>query len=84
MHVVLTQVNHRWGSKLVSQGEITFYSFFVSFMSVFFSGQGCGLMFGFANSEQLRLYNPQSTAQLTPMSRFYQSKLCRQLLLHHA
>jgi ATP-binding cassette, subfamily B (MDR/TAP), member 1 len=47
---LLTELNHRWGSKLVSQGEITFYSFFVSFMSVFFSGQGCGLMFGFANS----------------------------------
>ncbi|GKT51747.1 leptomycin B resistance protein pmd1 [Colletotrichum spaethianum] len=29
----------RWGSKLVTQGEITFPQFIVSFMGVFFSGQ---------------------------------------------
>lgn len=40
----------RWGSKLVSQGQITFVQFFNSFMAVYFSGQGAGQMFSFASS----------------------------------
>ncbi|KAL5593006.1 hypothetical protein FOBRF1_012108 [Fusarium oxysporum] len=39
-----------WGSKLVAQAEITFYQFFVSFMAVYFSGQGAGLLFSYASS----------------------------------
>lgn len=40
-----------YGSKLVAEGHLTFYQFFVSFMSVYFSGQGAGQMFGFASSK---------------------------------
>ncbi|CAH0051446.1 unnamed protein product [Clonostachys solani] len=39
-----------YGSKLVAGGEITFYQFFVSFMAVYFSGQGAGQLFSFASS----------------------------------
>ncbi|KAF4967225.1 hypothetical protein FSARC_5204 [Fusarium sarcochroum] len=39
-----------WGSKLVHDGEITFYQLMVSFMGVYFSGQASGLMFSFASS----------------------------------
>ncbi|KAG5815052.1 hypothetical protein H9Q74_002962 [Fusarium xylarioides] len=39
-----------YGSKLVSEKQITFYQFFVSFMGVYFSGQGAGQMFSFASS----------------------------------
>ncbi|KAJ6441525.1 multidrug resistance protein 3 [Purpureocillium lavendulum] len=39
-----------WGSKLLSQGEISFYQLIVSFMAVYFSGQGAGQMFSFAGS----------------------------------
>ncbi|KAK2671706.1 hypothetical protein RAB80_011785 [Fusarium oxysporum f. sp. vasinfectum] len=39
-----------YGSKLVSENQITFYQFFVSFMGVYFSGQGAGQMFSFASS----------------------------------
>lgn len=41
----------RYGSKLMSDGEISFYQFIVSFMSVYFSGQGCGQMVSFASSK---------------------------------
>ena len=40
-----------YGSKLVSGNQITFYQFFVSFMGVYFSGQGAGQMFSFASSK---------------------------------
>ncbi|KAJ4250921.1 hypothetical protein NW762_011571 [Fusarium torreyae] len=39
-----------FGSELVSQGEITFAQFIVSFMGVFFSGQAAGIIFGFSSS----------------------------------
>ncbi|CAG9989103.1 unnamed protein product [Clonostachys byssicola] len=39
-----------YGSKLVAGGDITFYQFFVSFMAVYFSGQGAGQLFSFASS----------------------------------
>ncbi|KAH7159792.1 ATP-binding cassette multidrug transport protein [Dactylonectria estremocensis] len=39
-----------WGSKLVSNGEISFYQFIVSFMGVYFSGQAAGQLFSFAGS----------------------------------
>ncbi|KAF7555940.1 hypothetical protein G7Z17_g1838 [Cylindrodendrum hubeiense] len=39
-----------WGSKLVSDGEITFYQFMVSFMGVYFSSQSAGIMFSFSSS----------------------------------
>ncbi|OLN93242.1 Leptomycin B resistance protein pmd1-like protein 6 [Colletotrichum chlorophyti] len=39
-----------WGSKLVSQGEITLPQFIVAFMGVFFSGQSAGIIFSFSSS----------------------------------
>ncbi|KAM5346969.1 hypothetical protein ACJ41O_009974 [Fusarium nematophilum] len=39
-----------WGSKLINDGEITFYQLMVSFMGVYFSGQAAALMFSFASS----------------------------------
>ncbi|OJJ00274.1 hypothetical protein ASPVEDRAFT_189111 [Aspergillus versicolor CBS 583.65] len=39
-----------WGSKLINDGEITFYQFIVSFMGVYFSGQATALAFSFASS----------------------------------
>ncbi|KAI6892948.1 ATP-binding cassette multidrug transport protein [Hortaea werneckii] len=39
-----------WGSKLIHQGDIDFYQFIVSFMAVYFSGQGCATIFTFASS----------------------------------
>ncbi|GAB1195064.1 hypothetical protein APSETT444_004318 [Aspergillus pseudonomiae] len=39
-----------WGSKLIHDGDITFYQFIVSFMGVYFSGQGAGQLFSFSSS----------------------------------
>ncbi|ETS84302.1 hypothetical protein PFICI_02327 [Pestalotiopsis fici W106-1] len=39
-----------YGCKLVSNGEITFYQFFVSFMGTFFAGQAASQMFGYTSS----------------------------------
>ncbi|KAH7478470.1 Leptomycin B resistance protein pmd1 [Fusarium oxysporum f. sp. matthiolae] len=39
-----------FGSKLVSQGEITFPQFIISFLGVFFSGQAAGTIFSFSSS----------------------------------
>ncbi|KAK1466488.1 ATP-binding cassette sub-family B member 5 [Colletotrichum cuscutae] len=39
-----------WGSKLVSQGEVSFSQFIVSIMGVFFSGQAAGMIFSFSSS----------------------------------
>ncbi|OJZ80164.1 hypothetical protein ASPFODRAFT_212871 [Aspergillus luchuensis CBS 106.47] len=39
-----------FGSKLVSQGEITFPQFIISFLGVFFSGQAAAVIFSFASS----------------------------------
>ncbi|KAF9879522.1 multidrug resistance protein 3 (p glycoprotein 3) [Colletotrichum karsti] len=39
-----------WGSKLVSNGEINFSQFIISFMGVFFSGQAAGVIFSFSSS----------------------------------
>ncbi|KAM5353374.1 hypothetical protein ACJ41O_000024 [Fusarium nematophilum] len=39
-----------WGSKLVNDGDITFYQFMVSFMGVFFSAMAAGTLFSFASS----------------------------------
>ena len=44
-------MRNRWGSKLINDGEITFYQFIVSFMGVYFSGQATALAFSFASSE---------------------------------
>jgi ATP-binding cassette subfamily B (MDR/TAP) protein 1 len=44
-----------YGSKLVAAGGISFYQFFVSFMAVYFSGQGAGQLFSFASSESIPL-----------------------------
>jgi ATP-binding cassette subfamily B (MDR/TAP) protein 1 len=46
----------RWGSKLLSQGNINFYELIVSFMAVYFAGQGAGQMFSFASSKSLEAY----------------------------
>lgn len=40
-----------WGSRLVSDGEINFSQFIVSFMGVFFSGQAAGMIFSFSSSK---------------------------------
>ncbi|KAH6691451.1 ATP-binding cassette multidrug transport protein [Plectosphaerella plurivora] len=39
-----------WGSKLLSEGQLSFYQFIVSFMAVYFAGQGAGMLFSFASS----------------------------------
>ncbi|KAJ0415256.1 P-loop containing nucleoside triphosphate hydrolase protein [Aspergillus carlsbadensis] len=39
-----------WGSKLINDGDISFYQFMVSFMGVYFSGQAAGQLFGFSSS----------------------------------
>ncbi|THY46558.1 ATP-binding cassette multidrug transport protein [Aureobasidium pullulans] len=39
-----------WGSKLIAAGDIDFYQFIVSFMAVYFSGQGCATTLTFASS----------------------------------
>nr|WOF01067.1 leptomycin B resistance protein Pmd1 [Corynespora cassiicola] len=39
-----------WGSKLVTDGEISFYQFIVSFMAIFFSGTSAGTLFSYAGS----------------------------------
>ncbi|KAB8067980.1 P-loop containing nucleoside triphosphate hydrolase protein [Aspergillus leporis] len=39
-----------WGSKLINDGDITFYQFIVSFMGIYFSGQAAGQLFSFASS----------------------------------
>ncbi|GIZ49099.1 hypothetical protein CKM354_001213800 [Cercospora kikuchii] len=39
-----------WGSKLITMGNIDFYEFIVSFMAVYFSGQGCATIFTFTSS----------------------------------
>ncbi|KAJ0319914.1 hypothetical protein Brms1b_003506 [Colletotrichum noveboracense] len=39
-----------WGSRLVSDGEINFSQFIISFMGVFFSGQAAGMIFSFSSS----------------------------------
>lgn len=43
----------RWGSKLVNDGEITFYQFMVAFMGIYFSGTAAGTLFGFAGSKSI-------------------------------
>lgn len=40
----------RWGSKLLDDGEITFYQFMVAFMGVYFSGTSASLLFSFSSS----------------------------------
>lgn len=42
-----------YGCKLVSEGEVTFYQFFVSFMGVFFAGQNASQMFAYTTSKFL-------------------------------
>ncbi|KAE8392149.1 P-loop containing nucleoside triphosphate hydrolase protein [Aspergillus alliaceus] len=39
-----------WGSKLIHDGDITFYQFIISFMGVYFSGQAAGQFFSFSSS----------------------------------
>jgi ABC-type bacteriocin/lantibiotic exporter with double-glycine peptidase domain len=41
----------RYGTRLVASGEITLFSFFVSFMSVFFSAQATAQIFQFSTSK---------------------------------
>jgi ATP-binding cassette, subfamily B (MDR/TAP), member 1 len=55
-----------WGCKLVSEGEVTFYQFFVSFMGTFFSGQAASQMFGYTSSESRHF--PQ---KLTSQTKLY-------------
>lgn len=46
---------NRWGSKLINDGDITFYQFIVSFMGVYFSGQATALAFSFSSSKSITL-----------------------------
>ncbi|KFA79457.1 hypothetical protein S40288_07585 [Stachybotrys chartarum IBT 40288] len=39
-----------WGSRLLSQGQLTFYQFIVSFLGVYFSGQAAAQLFSFTSS----------------------------------
>ncbi|KAF7594199.1 hypothetical protein BBP40_009903 [Aspergillus hancockii] len=39
-----------WGSKLINDGDITFFQFIVSFMGIYFSGQAAGQFFSFSSS----------------------------------
>jgi ATP-binding cassette subfamily B (MDR/TAP) protein 1 len=48
----------RWGSKLVNDGEITFYQFMVAFMGVYFSGMAAGTLFSFAGSKSNSILDP--------------------------
>ncbi|KAM3499894.1 hypothetical protein MY10362_006883 [Beauveria mimosiformis] len=41
-----------WGSKLVTDGEISFYQFMASFMGIYFSGMSAGTLFSFAGKLQ--------------------------------
>lgn len=41
----------RGGSKLVNDGEITFYQFMIAFMGVYFSGIAAGTLFSFVGSK---------------------------------
>jgi ATP-binding cassette subfamily B (MDR/TAP) protein 1 len=43
--------SHRYGSRLVSFGEITLFEFFVSYMSVFFCAQATSQIFNFSTSK---------------------------------
>jgi ABC-type multidrug transport system fused ATPase/permease subunit len=47
---LITDRGCRWGSKLINDGDITFYQFIVSFMGIYFSGQAAGQLFSFASS----------------------------------
>jgi ATP-binding cassette subfamily B (MDR/TAP) protein 1 len=59
---VNANIAYRWGSKLVHDGEISFYQLMVSFMGVFFSGQAAGQLFSFASSECSTLKGGTSSA----------------------
>ncbi|CAH0045767.1 unnamed protein product [Clonostachys solani] len=39
-----------WGAKLIGEGKVSFYEFTVSFMAIYFCGQGAGQMFSFSSS----------------------------------
>ncbi|KAL5318111.1 hypothetical protein ACEPPN_015216 [Leptodophora sp. 'Broadleaf-Isolate-01'] len=39
-----------WGARLVSNGEITFYQFIISFMGLYFSGTAAAQIFSFSSS----------------------------------
>lgn len=41
-----------YGCKLVSEGSVTFYQFFVAFMGVFFAGQNASQMFAYTTSKR--------------------------------
>lgn len=58
----------RWGSKLVNDGEITFYQFMVAFMGVYFSGMAAGTLFSFAGSKSNSSLDPP-TVLLTSVAK---------------
>lgn len=45
-----------YGCKLVSEGSVTFYQFFVSFMGVFFAGQNASQMFAYTTSKCFNIW----------------------------
>lgn len=48
---ILMLVLKRYGCRLVSFGDLNMVNFFISFLSVFFSGQQASILFGFSSSE---------------------------------
>lgn len=48
---LLTLLAKRYGCRLVSFGDLTMVNFFISFLSVFFSGQQASILFGFSSSQ---------------------------------
>lgn len=44
-------MGYRWGSKLVNDGDVSFYQFMVAFMGVYFSALTAGILFSFSSSE---------------------------------
>jgi ATP-binding cassette subfamily B (MDR/TAP) protein 1 len=46
---------YRYGCRLVSFGELSMVNFFISFLSVFFSGQQASILFSFSSSKTYRM-----------------------------
>ena len=51
---------HRYGCKLLSDGDVSMYDFFVAFMGVFYAGQATAIIFMFSSSMQARGYTMPS------------------------
>jgi len=72
---------YRWGSKLIAAGDIDFYQFIVSFMAVYFSGQGCATTLTFASSKSQLFVSSYIFQRKLTLPRFHKGKCRCQLLL---